>query len=92
MNNIQALRAFFKKCSLLNSGLFILSAASLVLFSEPIIVLHSQWFGLDASVLPVIYFAYLGLYKLFILMFNVVPYFALHCMATHCKFALPDNT
>lgn len=77
MQNIQALRAFFKKCSFINVGIFIISFVVLVLFNGPIIALHSQLLNIDPADLPILYVQHLGFYKLLILIFNVVPYFAL---------------
>lgn len=75
--NIDLLLSFFGWCSVFSMALFILSALMLFAFRESIINLHSKLSGVDAEALPEIYFNYLGLFKVLIIIFNIVPYLAL---------------
>lgn len=75
--DIPSLRAFFKWCSIVNIGLFAVSALMIWLASDLIYAIHGQMYGLSRESLDVVFFAFLGLYKIFILVFNLVPYVAL---------------
>jgi hypothetical protein len=49
----------------------------LMLTNRFVIGLHSRLFQVDPVSLPKLYFAWLGNYKILIIMFNLVPYLAL---------------
>jgi Family of unknown function (DUF6868) len=80
MITIDTLTVFFGWCSAINIGMFVFAAIILMILKEPISKLHSKLFGLNQGSLPLIYFRYLGNYKIAILMFNIVPYIALKVM------------
>ena len=77
MNNLELLTTFFGWCSVINISLLVLSTVSLIFMREPILRIHSKLFKLKQDSLLLIYFQYLGNYKIAILIFNVVPYIAL---------------
>ena len=80
MITIDTLTVFFGWCSVINIGILVFAAFILMILKEPISRLHSKLFGLNQESLPLIYFRYLGNYKIAILMFNLVPYIALKVM------------
>jgi len=80
MITIDTLTVFFGWCSVINIGMLVFSAIILMILKEPISRLHSKLFELNQESLPLIYFRYLGNYKIAILMFNLVPYIALKVM------------
>ena len=80
MITIDTLTVFFGWCSAINIGMLIFTTMILMIMKEPISRLHSKLFGLNQESLPLIYFRYLGNYKIAILMFNLVPYIALKVM------------
>ena len=80
MNTIEAARGFLGWCSVINIGLLILSGISLVLFGGPISRIHAKMFNLDESNMSRAYFQFLAQYKIAIILFNIVPYFALRIM------------
>ena len=81
MNTIEAMREFLGWCSVINIGLFILAAIKLALFRGPISSIHAKMFNLDESDLSRAYFQFLAQYKIAILVFCIVPYFALRIMS-----------
>ncbi|MCB1890551.1 MAG: hypothetical protein KDH20_23305 [Rhodocyclaceae bacterium] len=71
---------FLGWCSLLNLGLYALSAVAVTTFRPLTCRLHARLFGLDEASLPAEYLRFLGNYKILILVFNLVPYAALRLM------------
>lgn len=80
MNIIEAVREFFGWCSVINIGLLIFSAILVLSLRGPVSRIHAKMFDLDESAIRRAYFQYLGQYKIAIIVFNIVPYFALRIM------------
>lgn len=77
---IEQLHTFFGLCTLINFSLLIVSTISLLLFKEGISVIHSSLFGLSEKRLPSFYFKWLAGFKIFAIIFSLVPYLALSLM------------
>ena len=75
--DIQTLKEFFKWCTILNVALFILSAIIIIVASDFIYSWHGQLFHMPREAFDVILYSFLGLYKIVILVFNLIPYVAL---------------
>ena len=80
MSDAQTLTTFLGWCSGINTGLLCVAVAALVLMKDRVANIHSRMLGVDRSELPAMYFQYLGNYKIFILIFNLVPYAVLKLM------------
>lgn len=80
MESLETLTAFFAWCTLLNMGMLILASLFLAYMRGPIARLHGSTFGLDESDLSRAYFQYLAQYKIFIFVFNLMPYLSLRIM------------
>ncbi len=80
MNTIEAIREFLGWCSVINIGLLIVSGILVVSLRGPVSRIHAKMFDLDESDTRRAYFQYLGQYKIAIIVFNIVPYFALKVM------------
>lgn len=78
--DMTVLISFFGWCSVINLGLLIFSTLFIVFFNDFTKKTHSKMFNIPKEDLDVIYFKYLGYYKLSILLFNLAPYFALRIM------------
>jgi len=81
MTSIEVLTTFFGWCSVINIGVLVLTTVVLMLMKDAISSIHAKLFGVNQENLPLIYFGYLGNYKVAILVFNLVPYLALKLMA-----------
>lgn len=81
MTTVESLATFFGWCSVINIGVLVFSTIALVAMKGPVSSIHSKLFGIDQANLPSTYLQYLGSYKIAILIFNVVPYFALKIMS-----------
>jgi|TARA_B100000315_G_C14417419_1_gene513887 hypothetical protein len=80
--NIHSLTAFFKWCSIINIALFVLSAILVIGASDFVYSTQGQMFHLPREAFDVAIYALLGLYKIVILVFNLVPYVALRIIGS----------
>ena len=76
--DIVMLTAFFMWCSIINIALFVFWAV--MWFAAPDLVYRSQrkWFPLSQETVTVVMYGFMGAFKIFILVFNVVPFIALN--------------
>jgi len=79
--DIQSFTAFFKWCTIINIGLFVLSVIMIMAASDFIYAAHGQMFHLSREAFDVAMYGFLGVYKIVILVFNLVPYIALRIIA-----------
>ena len=80
MNSIEVVREFLGWCSVINIGLLLLSMVMLVIMRGWIVSIHAKMTGVSEAELPRLYLEFLGSYKTFIIVFNIVPYVALRIM------------
>ena len=71
----------FKWMTLINIGIMILSAILIGLLKDLIFKMHGTFFGIAKEHLATIMYGYLGVYKLLIIVFNLVPYIAMKLLA-----------
>ena len=62
---------------LINVGIMFLSFVLLTLFKDFASNLHAKVFALEPNEIRKFYFSFLANYKLFVIIFNLVPYLAL---------------
>ena len=79
--DIQTLTRFFMWCTIMNGALLLLWTA--VFISAPGLVYRTQskWFPIPRETFNVVMYSFLGLFKIFFLVFNLVPYLALLIVA-----------
>ena len=77
---IETIRTFLGWCTVINIGLLMLSSIFVIAFRGTASRIHGTMFNLDEKYLSQAYFQYLAQYKIAIIVFNVVPYFALKVM------------
>jgi len=78
--DIHMLCVFFMWCTIINAGLLILMSLILAFAGERIYRLHAKWFPMPRETFNAVIYSFLGLYKIVVLVFNVVPYVALLIM------------
>jgi len=81
MNTIEAIRGFFAWCSVINIGVLIFLSILMVSLRGITSRIHAKMFGLEESDISRAYFQFLAQYKIFVIVFSIVPYFALRIMA-----------
>ena len=81
MMTLDALTTFLGWCTVINIVVLIIIVITITMFKNPVIRLHSKMFGVNPDDLPLIYFNFIGNYKLVVYVLNLVPYIALKVMA-----------
>ena len=75
--NIELLRALFGWMTLINLALFAWSAVMCIAARGLIHRMHGKMFGLSPEALNACLYGFLGIYKIFFIVFNLVPWLAL---------------
>jgi len=75
--DIKLITKFFTWCTIINVALLSLSTAICISSPELFYNTHGKWFDIPNETINVIMYSWLGLYELFIYIFNVVPLAAL---------------
>jgi len=75
--NIQTLKRFFLWCTIINVSLLLLSTLVCIYAPDWLYSMHGNWFSIPSETLNIIMYSYLGLFKIFIYIFNIVPFIAL---------------
>ncbi|WP_345947266.1 DUF6868 family protein [Natroniella acetigena] len=74
---LQLLRTFFMWCTILNVGLLLLSFPLLILANDYVYKIHSKWFSMPRETFNMVLYSLIGIYKIIIFVFNLVPWVAL---------------
>jgi hypothetical protein len=74
---LEMIRAFFAWCSVLNMGLLLLWAMFFMFAHDWTYRIHSKWFNMPIDKFDTMHYAGIALFKMGVLLFNLVPYFAL---------------
>ncbi len=78
--DIQTITTFFMWCTAINGGILILWAIFSMLAPDLVYRTQSKWFPIPRETFDVVIYSFLGIFKIFFLMFNAVPYAALLIM------------
>jgi hypothetical protein len=79
--DLQTLTQFFMWSSIINGSLLLFWTAFLMFAPNLVYRTQSFWFAIPQEKFTVIMYGFLGLFKLLILVFNIVPYLALIIIA-----------
>ena len=77
MMDIKTATEFFTWCTVINVALLILSTLICAFAPDWLYNMHGNLFSIPRETLDLIMYSYLGLFKIFIYIFNVVPLVAL---------------
>ena len=75
--DIQTLTTFFMWCTIINGVLLLLSITLFMLVPDLVYRTQSLWFPIPRETFNVVYYSFIGLFKIVFLVFNAVPYIAL---------------
>ncbi len=75
--DIQIVTDFFMWCTIINGLLFVLSATMVMFAPDFVYRVQSKWFPISREAFNVAIYAFMGLFKIVLIMFNIVPYAAL---------------
>jgi len=74
--DIVAVKAFFMWCTIINVLLLTLSLLVCAYAGDWIYGIHSKWFPISREAFNVALYCFLALYKIFVMVFNFVPWIA----------------
>ena len=75
--DLVTLRAFFMWCTIINGGFMILTSLVLTFAGNLIYRVHSRWFKMPREAFNIVIYSFIGLYKIFLMVFCLVPYVVL---------------
>ena len=75
--DIQTLTQFFMWCTIINGALLLLWASVSMLAPDLVYRTQYKWFPIPRETFTVVFYSFLGLFKIVFLVFNLVPYVAL---------------
>ena len=81
--DIEMLTKFFMGCTILNLGLLALSffMVAFGFSAEFVYRIHSKWFPMPRDTFNAVLYLLIGIYKVFIFIFNLVPWLVLVIIA-----------
>ena len=77
MMDIQTLTQFFMWCTIINGALLLLWTTIRLLAPDFVYRTQNKWFPMPRETFTVVFYSFLGLFKIVFLVFNLVPYVAL---------------
>ena len=78
---IETVRDFFMWCTIINVAILALSFLLCAGLGDWIYRMHGKWFPMPRETFTVVLYSFLGVYKLMIIMFSLVPYVAILIMS-----------
>lgn len=75
--NIEDLKEFLMWCSIINVSLLIFSAIFCISLSDWAYAMHSKMFKISREAFNTSIYAFLGIFKIIVIVFNIVPWLAL---------------
>jgi len=75
--DVATLRAFFMWCTILSGGLLILSSLICTFAGGFVYRLQTRWYPMPRETFNVVLYSFIGVFKILVLVFNLVPYLAL---------------
>ena len=78
--DLQTIQTFFMWCTVLNGMLLVLTRIILTFAGNAVYHIQSRWYPISRDAFNVVIYSFMGLFKLFFIVFNLVPYVALLIM------------
>ncbi|MHC4113857.1 MAG: DUF6868 family protein [Planctomycetota bacterium] len=75
--DIQTLTTFFMWCTILNVALLVFSSLICICAGDWAYRMHSKLFSIPRETVNVVMYSFIGLYKILVLVFSLIPYIAL---------------
>jgi hypothetical protein len=75
--DIQTLTTFFMWCTIIDGALLVFWIIMCIIAPDLVYRTQSKWFLIPRETFNVIMYSFLGMFKIFFMVFNVVPYAAL---------------
>ena len=76
--SIETVRSALLRCALINYAILLVWFLVFILAHDWIYLLHSRWFHLSVEQFDMLHYAGMSIFKIGIILFNLVPYIALY--------------
>jgi Family of unknown function (DUF6868) len=74
---IQTLTSFFMWCTIINGSILAIWTILFMAFPDLVYRTQKKWFPIPRETFIIVFYSFLGVFKIVFLVFNVVPYVAL---------------
>jgi len=74
---LEQLTELFKWMTILNIGIFVSSALLSMILRNTVCKMHGKLFGIAEDNVSIILYGYLGVLRIFVIVFSIVPYLSL---------------
>jgi len=78
--DLPTLTTFFMWSSIINGAMLFVSVLMMMVAPDFVYRLQTKWFPMPRETFPIAMYAFVGLFKIFFLVFNLVPYIVLSIM------------
>lgn len=78
--DIQFLTQFFMWCTIINGGVLLFWTVCVLCLPDFVYRTQSKWIPISREAFDIAIYSFIGIFKVFFLMFNLVPYLALLVM------------
>lgn len=75
--DIEMLTRFLMWCTFLNVGLLVLASLMMAFVGDFVYRVQSRWFPMSRQTFNVVLYSFIGMYKIVVFVFNVIPWLAL---------------
>jgi hypothetical protein len=75
--DIQTLERFLMWCTIINAALLVLTGIIFTFVGDWVYRVQSKWYPISRDAFKLVTYSFIGLFKLFFITFNLVPYVAL---------------
>ncbi|HIJ72005.1 MAG TPA: hypothetical protein HPP87_11690 [Planctomycetes bacterium] len=75
--DIGMLTSFFMWCTVINLGLLLLTSVMCIFCADFSFRMNHRFFSIPREAFNVVIVSFIGLFKIFVIVFNIVPYVAL---------------
>lgn len=75
--DIETVRAFLMWCTIVNVGMLTFSSLLCTFGGNFVYRAHSRWYPMPRETFNVVLYAFIGLYKIVVIVFFLVPYIAI---------------
>jgi len=75
--SIEMLTKFLMWCTILNMGLLLFSFVMVTFAGDIAYRMHTKWFPMPRETFNVVLYSFIGVYKIFVFVFNIVPCIAI---------------
>ena len=80
--SLDQLTELFKWMTIINIAIFMSSAILSMILRETVCKMHGRLFGIDEGQVSIVLYGYVGVLRIFVIVFSIVPYVSL-LMLTH---------